>query len=1588
MEEERNSSSDPDELFPDGRILPLNARGVTQPFLRAIAQALGLPERGSKDQLLASFEGKLGETHEVPNVQVVIQEGDVTVLSLVDNEGAFLKTEIAAAAETTTSPAHSQKDSGSEQGSQDEVTQLREEMERLQREAQMEVERVQQVASAELEAAQREKTAEVERVRREMAAEIELLRAQLKKEKERAKKLWALNCKRMAEQENLLVEKDMEIEELRVRLVDYSVHGGTVGGHEESTPTVGTEHSAVLPVTTAIGFRSAVLTPPTTVSTPPPAVLTPSTTVLTPPTTVSTPPPAVLTPSTTVSTPPSAVSTLPTTMTPPISVVIPPASTVLATATSGPRLASSTLSTAARVFVPSVVTTSGTGSDGNVATPSTSTRTSRKGRAPPIDQYTGEDADVRFDDWLPSLRRAADWNCWTESEQLMQLAGHLRGRASQEWGLLDEVEKSTMEKAIAVLRERLDQNTIVLAAQDFRHTTQQLGEKVADFVRRLERAFNIAYGRETLTKETREAFLYGQLQEGILIQLLQNAAVSGAQNYRELVMAAKNEEQRLSELKKRRSYQTGTGARGFVDSHSRNGAGEKVPRGGKGGSTGPKGAEKQDPPTKQVCYNCGKPGHFANKCWSKKSESSGGGKKTETKSGGSGAKLPQTRQVVTQTEDRPLDLLESSSDEEDSVKLIVKDSGSRSRKAKVLIQGFETEGIVDTGSEITILNGDLLKMVASHAHLKKKQLKVADKFPRTYDRTPFSLDGRLDLDITFGDKTMKTPVYIKMGAADPLLLSEGVCRQLGIVTYHPDVLIEAPQQEQSQSDRDSESEPVVPMVKVQLLKAVKLLPRQGALCDVWMDRPEGKEPLLLEPDSELEDAGIWTQEGVIDAGEQLRVVLSNPTGFTQYLEADTVVGIAGPVTFPSMEAPKEDEASVDRLTIEPKSAEWRKARVKEMFEDKIDVPDEQKKESIEFLMESHQVFALEEGELGATDLLQFEIDTGDATPTKLRPYRIPFAVRKEVSAMLEKMEAAGVIQPSSSPWASPIILVRKKDGSHRFCVDYRALNAVTKTDTFPLPCINDLLDQLGGTKYFSTLDLAAGYWQIRVHPDSQQKTAFITHEGLHEFRVMPFGLKNAPAAFQRLMQKALEGLNAEERHDYVSVYIDDELVFSPSWQDHIRHLKLTIKRLLSVGLKLRPLKCRFIRQEVEFLGHVLTPQGLKTSWHHVQAVRDFKVPSSVREVRQFLGLASYYRRFVPAFAEIAKPLHALTKKGAVFEWTEDCQKSFELLKTRLTEAPVLAYPQFDRAFTMETDASGLGLGAVLSQMQEDNRLHPVAYASRALSPSERNYGITDLETLAVVWAISHWRHYLYGQDVTVHTDHSAVCSILQNPNASGKHARWWLKVSGSGIKTLSVKYRKGKENVNADALSRSPGATSTQADFDLDVIVAEITSSRPTDVAELLRRAPETEELPTVTSDELSREQVKDPDILVLIDYLKEGTLPTDEKLSRKLVRQASLFTIENGILYYLDPKFNYRKRAVVPKSLRERVLKSVHGGCFAGHFSANRLYRTLVRTWYWEGMYTACEDHRKGCPQCCYVAGGGRVQKPPLQPIPVSRPF
>ena len=726
-------------------------------------------------------------------------------------------------------------------------------------------------------------------------------------------------------------------------------------------------------------------------------------------------------------------------------------------------------------------------------------------------------------------------------------------------------------------------------------------------------------------------------------------------------------------------------------------------------------------------------------------------------------------------------------------------------------------------------------------------------------------------------------------------------------------------------------------------------------------------------------------------------MIKNSTGFTHRLDKGFDIGTLeeAEVVLTSVDTPKEDEkidvwcdkTEKDTVVNAVTTVSKRQHKVREMFQNNLSLPELEKEKFCRFLMDHHTVFSLEDNERGETNLVQLEIDTGDAQPRRQHPRRLPYVAKQEVARQLKTMQEAGIIQPSISPWASPVVLVRKKDGTYRFCVDYRELNAVTKPDTFPLPRIDDLLDQLGNTKFFSTLDLASGFWQVQVHPNSRAKTAFVTPQGLYEFRVMPFGLTNAPAVFQRLMQRVLMDLNQKNDTDFVTVYIDDILVYSKTLEQHLDHLKVVMDRLIQTGLKLKPSKCLFVRKEVSYLGHVITPKGLKASDQHVTAVRDFPAPSNVKEVRQFLGLSSFYRKFIPSFAKLAQPLHSLTKKNAYFKWTEDCQQAFKLLKRKLSEAPVLVYPNFSKGFTVETDASYSGLGAILSQEQEDGCLHPVSYASRALSPAEQNYGITDLETLAVVWAVTHFRHYLYNQHVRIYTDHAAVKSVLQNPNISGKHARWWTKIYGSGLKEVKIVNRAGKESSNADALSRNPyGAAPTEGIGESEIQVSKVECDVD-EVPVLLELEPYSSTSNT-NLETLATEQQKDHRVAEILTYLKTGALPKEEQRACKIAAQANLFGMDNSVLYYIDPKRKSRKRTVVPHHLKERLIKSVHGGPLAGHFSNNRLYNLLVRSWWWDGMYVDVAKHCRNCPQCAFASGTGSVGRPPLQPIPVQRPF
>ena len=449
------------------------------------------------------------------------------------------------------------------------------------------------------------------------------------------------------------------------------------------------------------------------------------------------------------------------------------------------------------------------------------------------------------------------------------------------------------------------------------------------------------------------------------------------------------------------------------------------------------------------------------------------------------------------------------------------------------------------------------------------------------------------------------------------------------------------------------------------------------------------------------------------------------------------------------------------------------------------------------LLDYADVFSLHPGNIGRTGEIKHHLDTGDTQPIHQLPRRVPQARRLEVRKMLDEMLEKDVIQPSHSPWSSPIILVRKKDGSMRFCVDYRKVNSVTKKDAYPLPRVDDTLDTLGGTKFFSTLDLASGYWQVEVEEADRQKTAFTTPEGLFEFKVMPFGLCNAPATFQRLMDRVLNDLKWTD----CLVYFDDIVVVGRTFSEHLHCLGNVLTRLRQAGLKLQPKKCNFCQQKVRFLGHVVSASGISTDPDKTEVVSNWPTPTDKREIQQFLGLVNYYRRFIKNFASLAKPLQRLTEKNVTFEWNESCQNAFDQLRACLVSAPVLAFPDYSKTFILDTDASENGIGAVLSQGQDDGSECVIAYASRSLSRQEQRYCVTRRELLAVVEFVHHFRCYLLGQHFTLRTDHGSLIWIQNFREPEGQLARWIERLQEYNF---TVVHRPGIRHGNADALSRMP----------------------------------------------------------------------------------------------------------------------------------------------------------------------------------------
>jgi hypothetical protein len=396
----------------------------------------------------------------------------------------------------------------------------------------------------------------------------------------------------------------------------------------------------------------------------------------------------------------------------------------------------------------------------------------------------------------------------------------------------------------------------------------------------------------------------------------------------------------------------------------------------------------------------------------------------------------------------------------------------------------------------------------------------------------------------------------------------------------------------------------------------------------------------------------------------------------------------------------------------------------------------------------------------------------------------------EFKIQLQELLDKWYIRPSSSPWGSPVLFVKKKCGSLRMCVDYHPLNVVTIKNKYSLPRIDVLFDQLADAKVFSNIDLRSGYHQIKIRASDIPKIAFSTRYGLYEFLVMSFGLTNAPTYFMYLMNSVF----MNELDKFVVVFIDDILIYSKSKAEHAKHLRIALQRLRDHKLYAKFSKCELWLDSVKFLGHTISRHGTSVDPSKVQEVMDWKPPKSVHQIRSFLGLADYYRQFIPDFSRIAKPMTELLKKGVKFVWSEECDQVFHTLRKHLTSALVLTQPDMSKPFEVFCDTSGTGLGCVLMQ---ENRV--IAYASRALRPHEKNYPTHDLELAVVVHALKLWRHYLMGNHCDIYTDHKSLKYIFTQSDLNIRQRRWLELIKDYD---LEVHYHPGKANVVADALSR------------------------------------------------------------------------------------------------------------------------------------------------------------------------------------------
>ena len=790
---------------------------------------------------------------------------------------------------------------------------------------------------------------------------------------------------------------------------------------------------------------------------------------------------------------------------------------------------------------------------------------------------------------------------------------------------------------------------------------------------------------------------------------------------------------------------------------------------------------------------------------------------------------------------------------------------------------------------------------------------------------------------------------------------------------------------------------------------------------------------LLEPVSSLSSKKylVGAKSLVTVNKGKASCMVMNPTKATVYLNSGCVIATATIIDENNVEPFEDDDPIGDQLPDEHVSnvnaenvctdEEYIKiARELGVQLGNATLNEDQKRKLLILLGKYRKVFAKGLPEVGKTEMYYHNIDTRDAEPISQRFYRQTPVMRRETERQIEEMLKNDIIENSNSEWHAPVVLVRKKNNEWRFCIDYRRLNAVTKTKVFPLPRMEDMFQAVGESKpqFLTILDLASGFWQIPLDKQSREKTAFITEGGLYHFKRLPYGMKNSSSTFQRLMAEVLRDINWK----FCLVYIDDILIFSKDFDSHLDHLSQVFDRLRKANLTLKISKCEFATTSVSYLGHTISKDGIAVDPAKTKVIREFPTPRHANDVRSFLGMCNFFRKFIPKFAHIANPLNQLLRKDAKFQWTDACQEAFDTLKQKLVEPPVLAFADLSLSFQLSTDSSNHAIGYVLEQKDEHGRPRAIAYGGRSLRGSEIAWSISDKECLAVIEGIKAYHHYLANDHFDVYTDHIALKWLQSIKQTTGRLARWSLMLQGYNF---TIHHRPGKKNTVADALSRreyKEKSEETDSDeFEKENILTvhtevpeskweEYTFTYDTEAsktAETFTEIPNFPETPTLENEiqdqlvaevtDLRTMQRECPDCVPMIKYLEDDELPDNVRHAKRITVEADNYITDDGILYHLYyrrakglPKpERLIKQLVVPRPLRAQALQAYHdlliGG---GHQGFERTYHSLRNKYYWPKMYRDVYEHVHSCIECQQAKSKPSVTPAPLHPLPIADIF